>query len=71
MEAVKTINFIISIVFIVCYAYQFVYILVPYVFKDKRRGEAKGHRYAVLVSARNEEAVIGKLIEREHKASEL
>lgn len=31
MEAVKTINYIISIVFIVCYTYQFFYILVPYV----------------------------------------
>lgn len=59
MEAVKTINFIISIVFIVCYTYQFVYILVPFVVKDKRKGEAVSHRYAVLVSARNEEAVIG------------
>lgn len=63
MEAVKTINFIISIVFIVCYTYQFVYILVPFVVKDKRKGEAVSHRYAVLVSARNEEAVIGNLIE--------
>ena len=36
MEAVKTINFIISIVFIVCYTYQFVYILFPFVVKDKR-----------------------------------
>ena len=51
MEAVKTINYIISIVFIVCYTYQFFYILVPYVVKDRRRGEVRGHRYAVLISA--------------------
>ena len=63
MEAVKTINYIISIVFIVCYTYQFFYILVPYVVKDRRRGEVRGHRYAVLISARNEEAVIGQLLE--------
>lgn len=63
METVKLINFIISIVFIVCYTYQFLYILVPFVVKDKRKAEAKGHRYAVLISARNEEAVIGNLIE--------
>ena len=63
MEAVKTINFIISIVFIVCYSYQFVYILVPFLVKDRRGGAARPHRYAVLVSARNEQAVIGKLLE--------
>lgn len=63
MDAVKVFNFIISIVFIVCYSYQFLYILIPYVMKDKPMKPAVGHRYAVLISARNEQAVIAKLIE--------
>ena len=63
MDAVKMINYVISIVFIVCYSYQFLYILIPYVIKDKPHKKTKGHRYAVLISARNEEAVIGNLIE--------
>ena len=63
MDAVKMINYVISIVFIVCYSYQFLYILIPYVIKDKPHKKIKGHRYAVLISARNEEAVIGNLIE--------
>lgn len=63
MDAVKTINYIISIVFILCYSYQFMYMLVPYIIKDRPRKPVKPHRYAVLISARNEEAVIAKLIE--------
>ena len=63
MDAVKTINYIISIVFILCYSYQFMYMLVPYIIKDRPHKPVKPHRYAVLISARNEEAVIAKLIE--------
>ena len=63
MDAVKMINYIISIVFIVCYSYQFLYILVPYVIKGKPMKPARAHRYAVLISARNDEAVIADLIE--------
>ena len=31
METIKLINFIIGIIFFVCYSYQFFYILVPFV----------------------------------------
>ena len=69
MDAVKMINYIISIVFIVCYSYQFLYILVPYVIKGKPMKPARAHRYAVLISARNEEAVIANLIESVRRQS--
>ena len=53
METIKLINFIIATVFFVCYSYQFAYILVPYLKKEKPHKPAELHRYAVLISARN------------------
>ena len=63
METIKLINFIIATVFFVCYSYQFAYILVPYLKKEKQHKPAELHRYAVLISARNEELVIGNLLD--------
>ena len=62
METIKTINHVIGIIFLVCYSYQFFYILVPFIFRSRRRKPAVSHRYAVLISARNEEKVISQLI---------
>lgn len=63
METIKVINFIIGIVFFVCYSYQFFYILIPFVKKEKPHKKTELHRYAVLISARNEELVIGNLLD--------
>lgn len=63
METIKLINFIIATVFFVCYSYQFAYILVPYLKKEKPHKPAELHRYAVLISARNEELVIGNMLD--------
>lgn len=63
METIKLINFIIATAFFVCYSYQFAYILVPYLKKEKPHKPAELHRYAVLISARNEELVIGNLLD--------
>ena len=63
METIKLINFIIGIIFFVCYSYQFFYILVPFVKKEKPHKKTELHRYAVLISARNEELVIGNLLD--------
>ena len=54
METLKTINFIIAVIFFVCYTYQFLYIPVPWLRKEKPHGPAKANRYAVLICARNE-----------------
>lgn len=63
METIRTINIIIAILFFLCYAYQFFYLVVPYIKKEKPHKQAKKHKYAVLIAARNEEKVIGHLIE--------
>ena len=62
METLKTINFIIAVIFFACYTYQFLYIPVPWLRKEKPHGPAKANRYAVLICARNEQRVIGDLI---------
>lgn len=63
MEYLKKVNEIIGIVFFLCYAYQFFYIVVPYIFKPKKHKKIVEHKYAVLISARNEHAVIAQLID--------
>ena len=63
MEFVRSFNFAMCIFFIVCYANQFVYIAIPFIKKDKPHKQVKMHRFAVLISARNESAVIANLLE--------
>ncbi len=63
MEILKTINFLIALIFFICYAYQFVYIPISLLKKDKPHKKTVKHKYAVLICARNEEKVIGNLIE--------
>ena len=63
MHTVEMINFIIMCLFFACYVYQFVYIPIAWLPRKKETLHAPMHRFAVLIAARNEEAVIGKLID--------
>ncbi len=60
---ISNINALIGIAFTVFYLYQFLFIAVPFLKRGKSYTAQKMHRYAVMVSARNEEKVIGQLIE--------
>ena len=62
MDFIRTINFIIAAVFFICYSYQFLYIPAAILKKEPPHKPEKKHLFAVLVSARNEEKVIGELI---------
>ena len=62
MKAIIVFNCIISVIFTLCYAYQFFYIFVGLLKKPLKFIAKKQHRYAVVVSARNESGVIGNLI---------
>jgi len=63
MKAIIIINGILSIVFAICYIYQYFYVLVGFR-KKYDHGEAKkNHHYAAVISARNESQVLGNLIE--------
>ena len=63
MHTVEMINFIIMCLFFACYVYQFVYIPIAWLPRKKETLHAPMHRFAVLIAVRNEEAVIGKLID--------
>lgn len=62
MKTIIYLNCLISIVFTLCYAYQFFYIFVGLLGKPKTYTALKEHKYAVVISARNERDVIGQLI---------
>ncbi|MBR2826360.1 MAG: glycosyltransferase family 2 protein [Erysipelotrichaceae bacterium] len=58
------INNIISILFMILFSYQIVYIIVSLFIKEKEeRYEFSYHRYGILICARNEENVIGSLLQ--------
>lgn len=63
MQTIKLINFILACLFFLCYSYQFFYIPVALLKKQRPHRPAEPHRFAVLIAARNESAVIGQLID--------
>jgi len=64
MGTMYIINACIGVLFLLCYAYQLFYIGVA-IFKKKKphTGKEVPHKFAVMISARNEENVIGGLID--------
>lgn len=66
MQLISDLNFGLCLLFFVCYLYQMYYIAVPFFKKDKPHAEAKEHRFAVLISARNEKNVIKNLLDSIH-----
>ncbi|MBR4636681.1 MAG: glycosyltransferase family 2 protein [Clostridia bacterium] len=62
MGAPETVDRIIGIIFFLCYAYQLFYIPVVWLRRPKKHAAEKQNDFAVLISARNEQAVIGDLI---------
>ncbi len=55
-------NFSVFLIFTICFAYQLYYVFNVLTTKPVELTAKKNHRYAVLISARNESAVIGNLI---------
>ena len=62
MKIILWLNLIVSVVFTLCYFYQFVYVFIGLFRKGRTFSADKNHKYAVLISARNEANVIGNLI---------
>ena len=62
LSFVDIFNICVFITFTFCYAYQLFYVLVVLTRKVPKQTAKKNHRYAVLIAARNENAVIGDLI---------
>ncbi len=66
MKVIPIINYILAALIFVCYSYQLIYMAVPFIKKKKPYEQSELHKYAVLIAARNEEAVIARLIESIH-----
>lgn len=49
------------------YLFQFVYLFLPLLLGEKKHGPEKMHRYAIMIAARNEEAVIPHLLDSINK----
>ncbi|MBQ3425913.1 MAG: glycosyltransferase family 2 protein [Clostridia bacterium] len=62
MQYITTINYVIGMTFFICYIYQFIYIIIPFVKKERHTPAGGRNRVAVLISARNESSVIENLI---------
>lgn len=63
MSFIENLNIVLMIFFTVCYSYQFFYAFYSLKKKPKTLHAKELHTYAVVISARNESAVIGNLIE--------
>ena len=56
-------NLVVGAIFFLCYLYQLLYVIIPFVKKPKPHREEKLHDIAILICARDEERVIGNLID--------
>ncbi|MCR5184248.1 MAG: glycosyltransferase family 2 protein [Opitutales bacterium] len=56
-------NAAIGAIFLLFYSYQFFYIPIPHLLRDRPLPEGRKNRLGIMISARNESAVIGELID--------
>ena len=63
MQILGIINFVIGIIFTLCYFYQFIFLIIAYVGKRESIPDAEPRKIAVLIAARNESRVIHNLLE--------
>ena len=63
IDFIKYANHILFILFSIVYSYQIFYILIRFIKKLPQHHDQSLNKYAVLIAARNEENVIGDLIE--------
>lgn len=62
MSPLKAVTLVLSALITICYAYQAVYLFLPLFFKGKSKKTEHHRRYAILIAARNEEAVLPQLL---------
>ena len=63
VKGISFFNFLVGAIFLVCYFYQFVYVIVPFIKKPRPHAREVIHNIAILISARNESLVIGQLLD--------
>ena len=63
-EFLADLNFVVGFILLLCYSYQIFYTIVPFSIKPRRhRQPIKKSNIAILIAARNEERVIGELLD--------
>lgn len=63
-EFLADLNFLVGFILFLCYSYQIFYTIVPFSLKPRRhKMPIKMNNIAILIAARNEEAVIGNLLD--------
>ena len=63
-EFLADLNFVVGFILFLCYSYQIFYTIVPFSIKPRRhRQPIKKSNIAILIAARNEERVIGELLD--------
>ena len=63
LEICKYLSAALGLLLTVCYAYQLLYLFVPFFAKKTLPAAARQYRYAVLIAARNEEQVLPYLLQ--------
>ena len=66
MNTILIINIIVAAIFTCCYAYQLYFLAVPHMKKPEPHKAPQPHRFAILICARNESAVIADLLQSIH-----
>lgn len=61
-EVIGLIAIILMILTSLCFAFQVIYLFVPFFVKPKPHKEEKPHRFAILIAARNEQSVLPHLL---------
>ena len=62
-QIMKLLSLLLGTILSLCYAYQILYLFVPFFKKQPPVTADKLHRYAILIAARNEEAVLPHLLQ--------
>ncbi len=63
MQTLRAVNIILIVLLFLCNLYQIAYIPVSFFHRERKHRKEVIHRFAVLIAARNEEKVIGNLID--------
>lgn len=64
MAPIEIFNFVVAVLFAVCFFYQFIFFIIGYVRNEVKIPKAqKQHTYAFFIAAHNEEAVIANLVQ--------
>jgi cellulose synthase/poly-beta-1,6-N-acetylglucosamine synthase-like glycosyltransferase len=63
MYVLDVINIVICVMFLLCYAFQVAYSFIPFIKKLPKHKESVLHKYAVIICARNEEAVLSEIFD--------